>query len=170
MTLRDLREKVAALSHLHPLTPVGADDLRHDAGCIVADCGESDAEFDLREARDNEKQLADELKEAEAERDEWQRRAETAEELLETSPADGPGLLRDALEDVERFRATAIDWAKTHALMQKELTALRKRKGVEAGVCAYSHEVRTLLYYVSQLEGRYQREARELHEKISLIP
>lgn len=166
LTLAALREELNGL-RLHDLTETNVEEVRRVGNSIeaVGDNGGILAELD--ELRENEKSLAAELKEAEAERDALSRQLDEAEEKLETSPADGPGLLREALENVARFRQAASDWAQEVQRMRAELQAIRKRKGVAAGVCAYSHEIRTLLGYISQCpDNRYYRDASELHRKI----
>lgn len=169
MTLRDLKESLSAI-RLHDLAETNALDVRAEGGAVFVEI-DSGLEYDLKESRQECNDLAAQLKEAEAERDEWERRCLALESHADEMRERGElgNVVFDLRADVERLSTRAREWAKECENMQKELSAIRKRKGVAAGVCAYSHEVWTLLCYVSQLEGRYQKEARALLDKISLL-
>lgn len=164
MNLRALKEQIGGI-RLHDLAETNCDDVRIDGGCVLIESG-AGLRADLEDANAELKSVNAELKEVEKERDEMQRRVLELEALMETGPEDGPARLRDALTAAETFQQRASDWAKECAALRVEVSAMRKRKGIAAGVCAYSHEVWTLLGYVSQTEGRYREDARKMCGKI----
>ncbi len=169
MILRDLRAALGRLSHLHELTPTDIDDIRADSQGVTAVIDTHQWESAVEEARDNETRMAADLKECEAERSELEDRANELEALIEEQKTDGPEQLKHAREESARFRTAAIAWSQEVAAMREELRAIRSRKGVTAGVCAYSHDIFTLLSYVSQTDGRYREDARKLLGKINLL-
>lgn len=159
MTLSALRSELAAI-HAHDLTPVNVEAVEAMPGAVFLDIVDRDAETiaGLKE------ELADTetaLKAAEDEAAEWERQLEALE-----NDRDGEDIA-DVRQSLRVFRAACSNWATRCQTLQAEVTALRKRKGVAAGVCAYSHEVVTLLGYLSMSpDNRYAEDARKLLDKL----
>jgi len=168
MILRDLKEAIAGL-RLHDLAETNALGVRVDGGACLVEFDTAQIECDLAEAREERDASEKALKEAEAEADAWEQKAKELETLIEDAASDGPGQLQHAREEAARFRASAIAWSHEVSLIRDEVRAMRKRKGIAAGVCAYSHEVWALLGYISQTEGRYREDARQLLSKINSL-
>lgn len=168
MNLRDLKKEVGAL-RLHDLADTNALGVRVDGGAVLVEFDTAQIESDLAEAREERDDAEKELKECERERDEWERRAGELEAAAEDVKSPESSELHHAREELTRFRTAAANWAQEVERMRAEVQALRKRKGVAAGVAAYSHEIWTLLCYVSQTEGRYRQEAAALVSKINSL-
>lgn len=157
MTLSSLRSELDSI-RAHGMTETNVAAVEVTPHGVILDADDRDADS-IADLKGDLEATSAELKQCEAERDGLQAEIDR----LTTEQMDAA----DLAEELARFRGRASDWAKAHEAMQHELTALRKRKGVAAGVCAYSHEIRTLLAYISQSkDNRYCRDASELHRKI----
>lgn len=145
MTLKDLRDALARIpSHVSEWTPTNIEEITWNAS------GEIIAEFD----RSDEEQLREELKEANESRDLAIKESEEADSKREAAEAvvdllrDEMAALKDPSENGEsvltyrdramKAEAKTAEWVehvkdarRAVEEMQKELTALRKRKGVE---------------------------------------
>lgn len=166
MTLSALRSELAAI-HAHDLTPVNVEAVETTGARVWLHGYDRDADQldGLREDLAAEQAAC---KEAEAESAEWERRTMALETHMEEMRERGElgNVVHDLREDVGRIQERAREWATRCQTLQAEVAALRKRKGVTAGVCAYSHEVVTLLQYVAQDSGRNADRARDLLAKL----
>ncbi len=161
MTLQEVRDWIAAHPHLHPLTPVDIEGLSITAGRVVPDIDETEAEAALAEARSNIATLESDLKQADAES------SALNSELDRITDAEWDAA--DRADEIERIRAMANTQANRCERLEREAQVLRKRKGVAAGVCAYSHDVMALLWRIADSEGPHKSAAYELCKKINSV-
>lgn len=166
LTLQEVRAAVMGLNS-HPLTPTDITGLHMSPNGLAVEKDDSDLRDELEDARKDLAAVEADLKQAEAERDEWERKALEQETTIEN--AEDAFLFQTTVQTAARFRETSIRQAEELAVLRAEVSALRKRKGIAAGVAAYSHEVWTLLGYISQTDGRYRDDARKLCQKISAL-
>lgn len=159
----------AALATGHPLTPTNVTAVELLPSGLMVTVDDSDLRDQLDDTRKERDSFEADLRQAEEERDEWERRTLTLETHAEEMRERGElgNVVFDLRADLHRSQETKRALMERLARAEHELTALRKRKGVEPGVAAYSREIYTLLGYVSQTEGRYQQEADRLFRKIN---
>ncbi len=145
-TLSQLREWVAGLAHLHPLTPVNVESVQGSSSGVCFSFDESDTEAALLEAREELKDANAEAKEASAE----------AEELRETVALMAGDPMDDAarIEEIERFRFTAKYYAGRCEKAERELTALRKRKGIDAAYFAMRNDLLAFIHNSNTPEAK----------------
>lgn len=159
MTASSLLQDLQAVP-CHALTETNVEAVAFDGGRLWLECIDRDA--------DKIAVLKEELREAIAEsvsRDE--ELSATNAELDRVSDAEW--IAADRAEEVDRIRERADQWAARCAEMDTELQAMRKRKGVEPGVCAHSREIWALLWYIANNKGQYADEAGRLVRKIGNI-
>lgn len=167
LTLSALLAELTGL-RLHGLTETNVVGIETGPRGVTLDGYDRDADA-MDDLRADLKTSENDLKQAEAERDEWERRLLSLETQVDDmrEREELGSVVLDLREDRHRTCESIRAWTKECETLRKELSALRKRKGVEAGVCAYSHEIRTLLGYVAQTEGRYQQQAKEISDRIN---
>jgi hypothetical protein len=165
MTLSALRSELGAI-RAHDLTPVNVEAVEYAGAALVLRCEDPDADLVAGLREDMEAAEAG-AKAAEDEAAEWERQMNQLESSIECDSA--LEALADARASEARFRLAATQWAAEVQAMRAEVTALRKRKGVAAGVCAYSQEVWSLLSQIAYEDGRRQTEARRLFDKINSL-
>ncbi len=112
----------------------------------------------IAELKEENATLTRDLEQAECERDEL-------ESQLNRVAGDEMDAA-DLAEEIERFRSTARAYMQQCQAMQRELLALRKRKGIEVALPANWHDVWGLVQNVAAYEGRHQAQARKLVEAI----
>lgn len=158
MTLSALKSEIAAV-RLHGLTEtnVSAVEVGPSGLLIEATDRDADALDALREDLDASETAC---KETEAERDELQLKLDA----LTSEQMDAA----DREEEIGRFRKHASDWAKECEAMRRELTALRKRKGIEVALLAHWRDAWQLVSYVAKTEGLHREQAQALAERILL--
>lgn len=166
MTLSALITDLTGL-RLHGLTETNVAGVEAGPSGVILDGYDRDADK-MDDLREENAAFAADLKQAEAERDEWERRCLALESHADDMRERGElgNVVFDLRQDLHRIDDKAREMAKALASAQAELSALRKRKGVEVGVCAHSREIWTLLCWVGQTEGRYKIDAKALADKI----
>lgn len=157
MTARDLISELTAL-RVHPLTETNVERVEFTGSRLWTYGYDRDAD-QLDELRDQLAEVQAELKESEAEAGAL--RAELDRVSDEQTAA------ADIAAECNRFRQACTDWATHCQTLQAELSALRKRKGVEAGVAAHSREIWALLWHIAQTDGPHKTQAGDLARKIS---
>jgi len=162
MTISTLRALVFGV-RCHDLTETNIDGLTMwPTGINFHTDTRDDALTELAEMRESQSKLEAEFKELEAEAIELGRMVDDMEvKLADTACADYPETMRDLAEDRDRWREACKQWAQAHERMQYEVTALRKRKGVSVGICAFINEVMDVVR-TSTTPG-----AKALREKLS---
>lgn len=168
LTLSELRSAVLTAQG-HPLTPTNVAAASMEPSGFVVTADDSYLQADLEDARKDRDTLEADLKQAEAERDEWERRATALEAHADEmrNAGDLSATVLDLREDVDRIHDAGRKLLERLTKAERELQAIRKRKGIEPGVAAYSREIYTLLCYVAQTEGRYKGDAERLLSKIN---
>jgi predicted nucleic acid-binding Zn-ribbon protein len=149
MILRDLREAVAKLAHLHPLTETGIEGLSPMFGYVVAET------YDMTGVADELEEALKEKAKLETEVDELGTQIDTLNDEL----ADAQNLLAEVKNEddkgatilsykkrAEQAEETVTKWRPAYGEMQRELTALRKRKGLEAGYVGAYRDVMVYLH------------------------
>lgn len=178
LTLAQLRDDITALASAHPgCYPTNVIEVIHQCGEITV---ESENEEDaLREELKNaEEATADAEKEAKAATERADKAEEEAQALREEMAA-----LRDGEETVntyrertlaaekqtESFRLYMVQAKRQVEDMERELKALRARKGVSAGVFKNIQKIRTLLATVarSAISKQHADEAAAILREIS---
>lgn len=167
MLLSHFREDFARLSAgLSPYTEVNANGLVVTPWGIEADWDQSDIESELETAREEIKALEEGVKDAEKAQAEAEEERDKLTEEIDTLRAEMDAL-RDPSEDGatvltyrERAERAEAETAKQREYvrnadqrvreMQRELTALRKRKGIEPGLMAHARDVWELLARLSR--------------------
>jgi chromosome segregation ATPase len=143
MTLRDLKDELATL-RLHEMTPVNAEGLSVKAGAVVIAFEESATESELAEVKADLESAREDYGEADKRADALQEELDKANALLDAVKDDG-GTLRKYADRAEQAELICAGWKKRHDDMDRELTALRKRKGMLAALYANQPAVIGLL-------------------------
>jgi septal ring factor EnvC (AmiA/AmiB activator) len=159
MHLSALRSELAAIT-AHGLTPSNVEAVEFDGASVRLLSADPDANRLADACEDLERSEAA-CKAAEAERDAFEAELSRVKEMRFNRA--------DLLAELDRFQTTLRNYSERFSAMQAELGALRKRKGVPAGVCAYAQEVHSLLCYVAHDDGRNGERARELLGKINSV-
>lgn len=149
MTLRDLREAVANLAHLHPLTETGIEGLAPMFGYVVADTydltGMADELEDRQKEVSNLEEANDDLENKLADLENELREAQAL--LAEVKNEDDKGAtILEYKKRAEEAEHTILQQRDQYKAMQLELTALRKRRGLMAGYYANANEVMAYLH------------------------
>lgn len=168
LTLSELRSAVLAAQG-HPLAPTNVAAASMEPSGFVVTVDNDDLRAELEDKCSDYEIVAADLKQAEAERDEWERRATALEAHADEMRGrkDLSLLVLDLREEIDRIQEAERELLERLTAFERELTAIRKRKGIEPGVAAYSREIYTLLCYVAQTEGRYKADAERILSKIN---
>lgn len=146
MTLGRLREELAKLAHLHPLTETGIDELVPAYGYVAAVCEDlTGLSGKLEEAERQVEGTERQLEEAEMAREAAEELEIKLRRILDNIRNDGGTVLEyqqraEAAEEIVRRQRPIFDAA------QRELTALRKRRGLMAGYYAHGNDVMAYLH------------------------
>ena len=193
MLLKHFLADVARWSRgLDPYTEVNVEGVGIGSYGLTIDVGFEDREAELKDAKSDRDEALRDTKDAQNDRDAYLERAEKAEAALEELKTelenlkDENGLSAAHYREIAEKATQQVDECREHvqaanqrALDAKtELTAMRKRKGVEPGLMACSYDVWTFLGYLSQATKhpgnatpeaqlqRYQNDANKLLERI----
>ncbi len=172
MKLSELIQELSRLPYQHPLTDtnIEAVEMRGTDAFIVTNT--SDLANELEDAKASEARFEKDLKEAEEKIDRLDAENEKLTEMHADfkDPESGvtPAVYRERCEAAEK-NAQTWRYAKDEA--ERECTALRKRKGVECGIVRHSHEITTLLGYITQVKTmddflRYKADCQKMLDKI----
>lgn len=159
LTLGQLREDLERLASVHPASyPTNVIEATHECGeiCVDAENDEDALREELKSAEDALEESGKEFKEANA-------RADKAEEECQKLRAEMEQL-HDGEETVATYRERTLVAEKRTAeysqfmrdaryameQMEREMKALRSRKGVSAGVFKHVQKIRTFLATVYQ--------------------
>jgi len=166
MILRDLREAVANLAHLHPLTETGIEGLAPMFGYVVAET------YDMTGVADELEEALKDKANAETEIDELGTQIDTLNDeltdaqnlLAEVKNEDDKGATilsyKKRMEDAEE---RAKRWGDAYNEMQRELSALRKRKGLMAGYYAQANDVMAYLHNQQQKDPSVRALLEKIH-------
>jgi septation ring formation regulator EzrA len=149
MTLGHLREELAKLAHLHPLTETGIEGLAPMFGYVVAETYDMSGVADeLEEAMKDKANLETEVDELGSQFDQLNDELSAAQALLaEVKNEDDKGAtLLEYKKRAEDAEATVARYRPAFDEMKREVTALRKRKGLMAGYYANANDVMAYLH------------------------
>lgn len=158
MNLRDLQQEVAAI-RLHPLTETNIDALDASTGFVLLETDVSDLTSERDEARENETKLAKELKESEDENNRLDRELEDCRALL-SEVKDDAGTLLEYRERAEKADGLTKLWQREAIEAQAETAAMRKRKGIPAGIFSQHLPIISLLHDLAQQPHGHEFKAR----------
>lgn len=134
MTISDLLSNLEPLWRLHPLTPVNVASIYYDGRAVTVAAEDSELESmaeELAEARSCLEQQEEERAVAEAKRDEME--AKMIEAARKADEKENAGR-NEAMEESRRWRELEAAWYVEIQSLREEVTKLRKKKGVAAGL------------------------------------
>lgn len=158
MTLSALLSELSGL-RLHALSETGVAAVRRDPHGLKLDFEEDGRDSEIAELRESEARLSAELAEVETEADALTRRVDHLEELIEN--AKDAENLQQATRDLKRMTEAATARALECRALQVELFALRKRKGLPAGLFANAADV--LAYLHDSQDPKAQALVKKIH-------
>lgn len=147
MTFSALRSAINSI-RLHDLAETNVLGVRATPHGLVIEQDESE----LNEAREKLKRAQDEAKQADKDADEAIARAEQMEHerdegrQLLAAINDGTASLADYIKRAEQANGLAQAWREHAERVEKEVTALRKRKGIEAAYFTHAREIIAALH------------------------
>lgn len=149
LTYAELKTAVAALTYRHPTADTNITEVVNDGTDIAFLTDESELAEQLKEANEQIAELEKDVSKLEDEARENAAQYDEGQRLLD-EVKDDAGTLRSYRDRAEAAEKRATDWSEAHEAMSRELTALRKRKGVESNVVRHAGEVARWVAYVSR--------------------
>lgn len=169
MNLLDLYVELGRNPYKYQFQGTNVNSIEYDVnGDVIFNIDISSIQNDLKCAKENEKRLEEELEKVEEKKEELESKLQNAEYLLESVKDEKSGIsIKIAIENMEEAQESARKSKENSMIWSKEVTALRKRKGVEANYFAYRFTVIELLNNLVRADNGYKLCAQNLLNKIN---
>ncbi len=179
MNLPEIQQALASLAYSHPLSDTNVLSVENVGTDISFVTDESDLRNEIADLTKERDEALAEAKKLQDDFDALEAKHETLEEKLgEVRDPESGVTLATMIERMDEAEKSENEWrelVRKHdyaaKAAQTECVALRKRKGVDAGIVRYSRDVTTLLHYITQapierLNG-YREDCAKMLEKIN---
>lgn len=147
LTLHQLRAELDRLSAAHPLTATNVLSVETQGTDVFMAFDESELRDEIAELKDSVKSLETELETAEGDRNACREAAEKAEALLDEvkDESEKGATLREYRERAEQSESLMRKWREHAEASQRELTVLRKKKGIGANCIRHATDILRVL-------------------------